>query len=341
MNEKVDIYFIAKEAKVSPATISRVFNRSELVSEKTCKRILEVCAKYDYKPSVVASSMRTKRTKYIGLVVPNLTNPFFFELLRGAEDFASEKDYYLVVFNSKNNYEKELVFLDAIFKRRIDGIIISGIAGGKKDNFFTKEILKKKLPCILVDRYIEGLDIPSVVTNNFKGGMLAAEYLLKINNKRIGIITFDLKIKIIKDRYNGFKKILDQNNIKGSFLIEIPSDSEDIFEELVKNKEKILKNKVDAIFCLSDFIAINLMELLNNSGRKIPEDLSIIGFDNIGYSQFVNPKLTTIAQDIYKMGNLSCEMLLESINENNINKLVQGGKILNPKLIIRNSCMPR
>src|SRR5450830_1241353 len=184
MNEKVDIYFIAKKAKVSPATISRFFNRSELVSEKTRKKILEICDKYDYKPSVVASSMRTKKTKYIGLVVPNLTNPFFFELLRGAEDFASEKDYYLVVFNSKNNYEKELIFLDAIFKRRIDGIIISGIAGGKKDNFFTKEILKKKLPCVLVDRYIEGLDIPSVVTNNFKGGMLAAEYLIKINNKR-------------------------------------------------------------------------------------------------------------------------------------------------------------
>ena len=341
MNEKVDIYFIAKEAKVSPATISRFFNRSELVSEKTRKRILEICDKYDYKPSIVASSMRTNKTKYIGLVVPNLTNPFFFELLRGAEDFASEKDYYLVVFNSKNNYEKELIFLDAIFKRRIDGIIISGIAGGKKDNFFTKEILKKKLPCVLVDRYIEGLDIPSVVTNNFKGGMLAAEYLVKINNKRIGIITFDLKIKIIKDRYNGFKKILNQNNIKESFLIEIPSDSENIFEELVKNKEKILKNKVDAIFCLSDFIAINLMELLNNSGRKIPEDLSIIGFDNIGYSQFVNPKLTTIAQDIYKMGNLSCEMLLESINENIINKLIKGDKILNPKLIIRNSCVSR
>lgn len=341
MSEKVDIYFIAKEAKVSPATISRVFNRSELVSEKTRNKILSICDKYNYKPSVIASSMRTNRTKYIGFVVPNLTNPFFFELLRGAEDFAGDRDYYLVVFNSENNYEKELVFLDAIFKRRIDGIIISGIAGGKKDNFFTKEILKKKLPCVLVDRYIEGLNVPSVVTNNFKGGILAADYLLKINNKRIGIITFDLKIKIIKDRYCGFKKVLDQNAITENFLIEIPSDTENIFEELEKNKEIILKSKVDAIFCMSDFIAINLMELLNNSDRKIPEDMSVMGFDNIGYSQFVNPKLTTIAQDIYKMGNLSCEILLKSINENNINKLSKGGKILNPELIIRNSCMSR
>src|SRR5680860_1114034 len=100
MNEKVDIYFIAREAKVSPATISRFFNRSELVTEKTRKRILEICDKYDYKPSVVASSMRTKKTKYIGLVVPNLTNPFFFELLRGAEDFASGKDYYCLLYTS-------------------------------------------------------------------------------------------------------------------------------------------------------------------------------------------------------------------------------------------------
>ncbi len=341
MNEKIDIYFIAKEAKVSPATISRFFNRSELLSEKTRNKILGICNKYNYRPSVIASSMRTNRTKYIGFVVPNLTNPFFFELLRGAEESAGDRDYYLVVFNSENNYEKELIFLDAIFKRRIDGIIISGIAGGKKDNFFTKEILKKKLPCVLVDRYIEGLNVPSVVTNNYKGGMLAADYLLKINNKRIGIITFDLKIKIIKDRYSGFKKILDQNGITENFMIEIPSDSENILGELEKNKEIILKSKADAIFCMSDFIAINLTELLNNSKMRIPEDISVMGFDNIGYSQFVNPKLTTIAQDIYKMGNLSCEILLKNINENNLNKIFKGGKILNPRLITRNSCMPR
>lgn len=341
MNQKVDIYFIASEAKVSPATISRVFNRSELVSEKTRNRILGICDKYNYKPSVIASSMRTNRTKYIGFVVPNLTNPFFFELLRGVEEFAGNRDYYLVVFNSENNYEKELIFLDAIFKRRIDGIIISGIAGGKKDNFFTKEILKKRLPCVLVDRYIEGFDIPSVVTNNIKGGMLAADYLLKINNRKIGIITFDLKIKIINDRYIGFKKILDQNALTENFLIEIPSDSENILEELEKKKEIILKSKADAIFCMSDFIAINLIELLNNYGRKIPEDVSVMGFDNIGYSRYVSPKLTTIAQDIFKMGNLSCEVLLKSINENNMNKTLKGGKILNPELIIRNSCIAR
>jgi LacI family transcriptional regulator len=340
MSEKVDIYFIAKEAKVSPATISRVFNRSELVSEKTRIKILGICDKYDYKPSVVASSMRTNRTKYIGFVVPNLTNPFFFELLRGAEDFAGERDYYLVVFNSENSYEKELVFLDAIFKRRIDGIIISGIAGGKKDNFFTKEILKKKLPCVLVDRYIEGFNIPSVVTNNFKGGMLAADYLLKINNKRIGIITFELKIKIIKDRYNGFKKILDQNGLKEDFIIEIPVDSKNIIEELKKNKEKILKNKIDAIFCLSDFIAIYLIEFLHNAGLKIPEDLSVMGFDNLAYSEFIYPKLTTIAQDIYKMGNLSCEMLFKSIIGSKDN-YVYKSKILDPKLLVRKSCLAR
>ena len=341
MEEKVDIYFISKKAKVSPATVSRVFNRSELVSEKTRKKIQEVCEKYDYKPSIVASSMRTNKTKYIGFVIPNMTNPFFYELLRGAEEYASKKDYYLVVFNSENNYEKELVFLDAIFKRRIDGIIISGIAGGKKDNFFTREILKKKLPCVLVDRYVEGLDIPSVITNNVKGGILAADYLLKINNKRIGIITFELKIKIIKDRYNGFKRILEQNRLLENFLIEIPVDSKNILEELARNRDKILKSKVDAIFCLSDFIAIYLMEFLRNSDIKIPEDLSVIGFDNITYSQFVSPKLTTIAQDIYKMGNLSCEMLLNNISENNNKNIKLKNKILEPKLIIRESCAVR
>lgn len=342
MSEKIDIYFIAKEAKVSPATVSRVFNRRELVNEKTRNKILEICAQYNYKPSIVASSMRTNRTKYIGFVVPNMTNPFFYELLKGAEDYASKKDYYLILFNSENSYEKELIFLDAIFKRRIDGIIISGIAGGKKDNFFVKEILKKKLPCMLVDRYVEGVKIPSVITNNFKGGILAANYLSSINNIKIGIITFGLKIRIINDRYMGFKKILEENKLEEKFLIEIPADANDILDYLVKNKDIILKNKVDAIFCLSDFIAIYLIEFLNMQNIKIPDEISIMGFDNIAYASFVKPKLTTIAQDIYLMGNLACEMLLNNINGNNgDNKLRVRNKILEPKLIIRESCMSR
>jgi len=338
MEEKIDIYFISKKAKVSPATVSRVFNRSELVNEKTRNKILKVCEKYNYKPSVIASSMRTNKTKYIGFVVPNMTNPFFFELLKGAEEYASKEDYYLVIFNSENSYEKELIFLDAIFKRRIDGIIISGIAGGKKDNFFVREILKKKLPCVLVDRYVEGMSIPSVITDNFKGGILAADYLLEIKNKRIGIITFDLKIKIIMDRYKGFKKVLEENGLQEIFLIEIPVDSKDISEELTKNKNKILENDIDVIFCMSDFIALYLLEFLKEMNIRIPQDISVIGFDDIYYSKFLNPRLTTIAQDIYKMGNLSCEILLSNIGENkNADKLEN--RILEPKLIIRESCL--
>lgn len=338
MKEKIDIYFISKKARVSPATVSRVFNRSELVNEKTRNKILKICDKYNYKPSVIASSMRTNKTKYIGFVVPNMTNPFFFELLKGAEEYASKEDYYLVIFNSENNYEKELVFLDAIFKRRIDGIIISGIAGGRKDNFFVREILKKKLPCVLVDRYVEGMSTPSVITDNFKGGILAADYLLEIKNKRIGVITFDLKIKIIMDRYKGFKKVLEENGLQEIFLIEIPVDSKDILEELIKNKNKILENDIDAIFCMSDYVALYLLEFLKEMNVKIPQDISVIGFDDIYYSKFLNPRLTTIAQDIYKMGNLSCEILLNGIKENkNTDKLENS--ILEPKLIIRESCL--
>lgn len=339
MEEKKDIYFISKKAKVSPATVSRVFNRSELVTEKTKKKVLDVCKKFDYMPSIVASSLRTKRTKYIGFVIPNMVNPFFFELLKGAEQYAGQKDHYIVLFNSENNYEKEIIFLDAIFKRRIDGIIISGIAGGRKDNFFVKEILKKKLPCVLVDRYVEGLNIPNVITDNYMGGEIAAQYLLDNENKKIGIITFDRRIKILKDRYNGFRSKLNKYNIKEEFIIELPVDTINILKDLDENIDIILKKKIDAVFCMSDLIAINLIDFLKNNNIKVPEDLSVIGFDNIPSAELIDPKLTTIAQNIYRMGELSVKLLLEILNEDY--KDIQAeklSKVLLPELIVRNSC---
>jgi len=338
MEEKIDIYFISKKAKVSPATVSRVFNRSELVAEKTKKKVLDICRKYNYQPSIVASSMRTKRTKYLGFVLPNMVNPFFFELLKGAEQCASQQDYYIVLFNSENNYDKEIIFLDAIFKRRIDGIIISGIAGGRKDSFFVREILKKKLPCVLVDRYIEGLNIPNITTDNYMGGEIAAQHLLENKNRKIGIISFDLRIKILKDRYNGFKSRLKENNIDEEFLIELPVDTVNILNDLNENKDMILGKKIEAVFCMSDLIAINFIEFLKNNGIGVPKDISVIGFDNIPSAVLIEPKLTTIAQDIYSMGELSVKLLLEILDTDNQNIQTENlNKVLLPKLIVRNS----
>ena len=333
MNEKIDIYFIAQKAKVSPSTVSRVFNRPEVVKKKTREKVQDICKRYNYHPSVVASSMRTNKTKYIGIVLP-LINPFYSELLKGAEKFASQNDYYIVLFNSEDSYEKELIFLDAIFKRRIDGIIISGIAGGKKDNFFVKEIIKKEIPCVLVDRYIEGIRIPSVTTNNYMGGEIAAEYLLKNKHKKIGIITSDLKIKIFKDRYNGFKNRLNQDNTDEEFLIEIPMNESNILNNLSNNKDVILSKKIDAVFCTTDLIAINLIEFLKINDVGVPEEVSVIGFDNIPAVKFIEPKLTTIAQDISNMGMLSVKLILEILNRP---KTRSKSIVLKPKLVIRDS----
>jgi len=336
MDQKVDIYFIAGKAKVSPATVSRVFNRAEIVSEETKRKVLEVCHRYNYQPSNVARSMRTKRTHYIGFVMPNMVNPFFFELLQGADDYAASRDYYLVLFNSENDYHKEMKFLGQFLARNIDGIIISGIAGGRKDNLFAREVLRKNIPCVLVDRYIEGLDIPSVITDNFKGGMLAARHLLSLGHRNIGIVSFELKVRIIKDRYLGFKEVLKKNGIEEKFFIEIPAGAIDISSQLAKKRELLASGQASAVFCISDLIAINLIEFLKNNGKKIPGQVSVMGFDNISLAGLVEPKLTTIAQDIYRMGMLASQMLIDAIEKNEESRGVK--KVLDPKLVIRGSC---
>ena len=336
---KIDIYFIAKKAGVSPSTVSRVFNRSEIVSKAKKERVLEICKKYNYKPSFYAKSMRLKETRYLGFVIPDMVNPFFLELLQGAENFAHKNNYYLVLYNSENNYDKEMEFISSFLAKRIDGIIISSIVGGRKDNHFVKEVKRLGMPCVLVDRYIEGMEIPYVVTDNYKGGKIAAKYLLDLKHRKIGIVTFELKVRIIEDRYRGFTDELSKNKTKPVFCTEIPIGKLDIRSELENIKSMVINKGIDAIFCISDFIAINLIQFLKKENVKLPEDISILGFDNILSSDFTEPRLTTIAQDIYHMGETSVESLINQLkisdNFNNINH------ILEPKLIVRESCIKK
>lgn len=333
--EKIDIYFIAKKAKVSAATVSRVFNNEDIVTEKTKNKVLEICRQYNYKPSNAASSMRTKRTHYIGFVIPDMENPFYFEMLEGADDFAASKNYSLVLCNSGNDYQKELRFFEQVILRNVDGVIISGSTYRRQFNFFIKEIIKKNIPCVLADRLVRGLNTSSVITNNFKGGMLAADYLLKQGHKKIGIIGSKLTIMNLRNRYSGFKNVLTKHGLKEEFFIEFPIGPKYFREDFVKHRNLLISKKATAVFCISDVFAIDLIEYLKTEGISVPKDLSVIGFDNISLTKLVEPQLTTIAQEIRKIGVLSAEILINNIESKKEKMIVK--KVLEPKLIIRNS----
>ena len=329
---KVNIYFIAKEAGVSVASISRFFNNKNLVKETTKNRILEVCQKYNYKPSKIASAITTKKTKSIAFVVPSLKEPSFVDLINGAEHEMSKNGYCMILFNTRQNIIREKDILDTLDSMIVDGVIFSGVYGGQEEKFFMAEIQDRGIPLILVDRVIPNINIPFVMSNDYLGGQLAAKYILENNHSRIGIITYSTKVHIFKERVRGFIELLNKSGIHEIFIREVPLEYKNIEESLVKEKDFIIKSKVTIVFCVADSIAIFLSRLLGESNIKIPDEMSIMGYDNLVFSNLMVPKLTTINHDMYEIGRVAAENLIARL---------ESGRFKKKKIIIDPVLLPR
>jgi LacI family transcriptional regulator len=323
--KNTNIYGIAKEVGVSVATISRFFNNKNLVKESTRSKILEVCQKHNYKPSKIASAITTKRTKYIAFIVPSLKDPTFIELVNGAELAMSKKGYSMTLFNTRQNINREKDIIDTLDSMIIDGVIFSGVYGGEEEKLFISEVQKRNIPIILVDRIIPNLNIPFVMSNDYLGGKLAAKFILENNHKKIGIITYSRKVFIFNERVQGFIDVLKQSGINEIFILDIPLEYKKIEEGLIEKKDFILKSEVTAIFCVADSIAIFLSRILMQNNIKVPDEISIMGYDNLFYSDYLIPRLTTINHDMYKIGQVA--------SENLINRL-EKGRFKSKKIII-------
>lgn len=331
-----NIYEVAKKAKVSHMTVSRVFNSPDLVNKKTMQKIIKIADELNYRPSLIARSMRTNKTNYLGLILPDILNPFFPEIVRGVDDYARKDNYNVILVNTDNDYEVETSSLDMFINRRIDGLIISGIAGGKKDKKFIQRIIDKKIPVILIDRYIPDFKCSHVITDNFKAAFEATNYLIGLGHKKIGVISSPQKIKIFKDRLEGYKKALKENGIV--YKEEYTVDGEESIQSGYQSIKKLLKHNNDnitAVFTMCDFLAFGVYKYLKEKNIKIPDDISIISIDDINTSSIITPSLTTMAQRKYLMGREATKILIDSIKKG---EMPQKKLVLDAKLIIRDSC---
>ena len=332
--EKATIYSIAKEARVSVATISRFFNKPYLVKEETRNRILQICDKYSYEPSKIASAITTKKTKTIALLLPSFKEPPFMDLINGTEYELSKRGYCLNIFNFRESVEREREIAKIIDNRFIDGVIFSSVYGNKNDKIFILEMLKRNIPCIMVDRIIPGINTPSVSSNDFLGGKIAAAYALENNHTKIGIISYNRSADIFNQRVKGFLSILKNAGLGASFIIDIPLEFNKIESSVMDSIEDVIKSKVTFVFNTSDTIAITLMRSLQEKKIKIPEDISIMGYDNMIYSNLVFPRLSTIHHDMHEIGR--------KVAANLIYKFETGAfenekLILDPKIVQRDS----
>jgi len=329
--EKVSIIDVARRAGVSPATVSRVLNKTANVSPELKERVLSAVSELNYVPDPFAHGMRTKRTRSIGLIISDITNPFFPELARGVEDYVSSLGYSLILCNTDAKPENEKRYVELLLNKGIDGLMFTSLRIGED---VIRSLLNDGIPCILVGRKPENIEgLVYVVTDNYRGGCIAGEYLFSLGHRRFAHISGPLDNSAGRERLAGFIDALKKRGIKEKDITIINSDF--TMEGGYKSAEDILRLETlpSGIFFANDAMAIGALQRFWEDRIGIPETFSIIGFDNIKVSGLVSPPLTTISQEIYKIGQLSARELI---------KIIEGEKgepvILEPKLIERRSC---
>ncbi|MCR2043703.1 LacI family transcriptional regulator [Anaerosalibacter massiliensis] len=329
----ITIKDIAAIAGVSTATVSKVLNgKDKDISQATREKVLKITKEYNYVPNNVARSLVTKRTKTIGLIIPDITNPFFPEIARGAEDKAQEKGYSIIFCNTDDDIEKENKNINMLVEKMVDGIVLAASA---KEELNIERSRYNSIPLVLVDRdsNLEGIN-GKVFVNNISGAYQAVSYLLENNYKNILFLSGPLSTIPSKDRLKGYKKALKEKRI--DYNDELVIEGEYKYSWGYEIGKKVLDSKIkfDSVFCGNDLIAFGVMKSFKDRGLNIPKDIGIVGYDDIYMSRLVEPTLTTVKQPNYQMGYRAVEILINIIEgKEKIDKDI----VLETKLIIRKS----
>jgi len=299
---------VAKLAGVSVATVSRVLNQRGYVHIETEKKVLKAIKELNYTPSIVARSLNNKKTNTIGLILPDITNPFFPELARAIEDVMQIYGYTVVLCNSDGSVEKEQEYIDILKQKYIDGIIIS------TSNFVIDQELFSQIPIVTLDRHVTSEKIPSVEGGNYEGAKLATEFLLSTGCKHIAHLQGPETIRNARERRDGYIDVLKAKGcFDGNLIVaadyDIKKATKVTFELLERD------SSIDGIFAGNDLMAIGALKAIQMHGLRVPDDISVIGFDGIALGEMIYPELTTIAQPIYDMGAIAARILVKLIEE--------------------------
>ena len=333
--KKSTIYDVAKIAGVSVSTVSRVMNAPEIVAEHTRQKVMNAVKELAYIPNMMAANMPRRRTNYIGLIIPDITNIFFSNLVRGVQDVCEKHGYSVLVVNSDDSQGKEGRYLKLLYSRRVDGVILT-VAGYREKKFPEEELfLLKKMKIVLIDREINGMVAPIVKVNNFTGAYSAVKYLLAMGHKKIMYLAGIEGTRTNQEREKGYLSALKKAHINWKKEMTADFRLDTAYQKIMHYWLK-LKNSDElptAIFAANDLMAIGALKAFTQIKIRVPEDISIIGFDNIPFSDCTYPPLTTIAQPTYQMGQKAVETLLRLIDKKKIKKSVE----FETKLIERDS----
>jgi len=323
---------VAKKAGVSIATVSRVINESGFVSEELKTKVVNAMETLDFKPNIIARSLRSNKTNIIGLLIPNNSDPMFAELSNEIEQILFELNYNLILCNTLYDENIEKKYLDSIISRRIDGIIIVPV---NKESTHINKIVKSGVPVVVLERIMVDPIFDIVCTDDFDGAYKAADYLIKMGHRKIGYIDRPVTLPHSIERISGIRRAFEKNMlvfredliVKGGFSY---LDGSEAMKKILQ-----IDPEISAVMTFGDIPAIGAIRYINDRGLFVPEDISVIGFDDITQCSYSIPRLTTVHVEKIKIARAACEIITKRINS--VEFFERQEIFIKPRLVIRES----
>ncbi|MGI6004124.1 MAG: LacI family DNA-binding transcriptional regulator [Christensenellales bacterium] len=337
--KKATIYDVAQKSGVSPATVSRVLNDTGYPVSKAAKeKVLKAAKVLEYEPNLLGKYLKTRTNKEIGVIIPNITNYYYPLLLLGVHDVAAERGYHIILCNSYRDPEMEIQNLHLLTRKQVMGILSVSL---NTSNDYLQKFVDKGGNMVLLENSPE-IQCNKVTFDYFQGGYLACKHLIELGHTKIGFAGAPLKRYSRIQQFEGYQKCLRDHGLEVNenfiYISQEEKESKSVYEfENGRFLARMLlesPQKPTALFCINDMTAIVMIQELYRNGVMVPQDISIVGFDNLNLSDVIIPSLTTVDQRIYEMGSSATNMLIDAYEKKtNGNRIIQ----LEPTLVVRDS----
>ncbi|KKA45850.1 substrate-binding domain-containing protein [Salinivibrio sp. KP-1] len=311
---------VARLAGVSTTTVSHVINKTRFVAEKTTEKVWQAVEDLNYAPSAVARSLKCNTTRTLGMLVTKSTNPFFAELVHGVEDYCYEQGYTLILCNTEGNLEKQRDYLRMLSEKRVDGLIV--VCSDLNEDLMLLLEKKRDLPMVVMDWGSHHINTDRIEDNAELGGYLATKHFIDNGHTQIGCISGQMDKNTCKQRLAGFYRALDEANITANPDWIVEADFEADQAKVAAQQFIDMTHRPTGVFCFNDIMALAAISTFNQAGLQVPEDISVIGYDNIDLTEYYSPPLTTVHQPKRRLGKTAVKLLLARINDNDTQQQV-------------------
>jgi LacI family transcriptional regulator len=330
----ITIKDIAREVGVSTSTVSRALSGSPLISATTARRVKEAADKLGYERNELARGLVIGASGAIGLIVPDITNPFFSDIARGVGEIAVASRYGVILCNTAERVERELHYMRLMRRKRVDGLILSSAT---VDDPVFQLLTEARIPFILVSRLSGDLDVPYVVVDDKLGARLAVKHLTDLGHRKIGFIGGPPDVRASQDRADGYREVLRENGLTVREQWVCFAGFTQAAGREAGQRILALADRPTAIFAANDVTALGVLEVADGLGMDVPGDLSLVGYDDISYAALPRIQLTTVAQPAFEMGQISAEWLI-SIVEGRSRPVLR--RVITPRLMVRSTTAP-